>query len=396
MMEWSDGSWMNSLKKYPETDQMHKKMCYVSEKIGSIVQKCRSAEVHKKEIEDARKELYKGQCNCGWWHGVFGGLYLYHLRRAIYSHLINADKIADRLLHKDKEDWLEIKEIDFDRDGRNEVILENNVFFVYIDPAEGGVIKEFDYRPLSINLINTLSRKKEPYHQKIVEGMTKDDGKVKTIHDDVKPSAPGLSNKLIYDRFPRYSLQDHFLKPEVSMKDFINSSYENGRGGPYILRSSDKSVILERNIETMGVGLRITKEIQIKSEKEIEFSYVIEKKNPSDKDVIFGVEFNLTMPDLNSDRYTYFYNSKNMGGLGIQGSAQDVDFFSIQDYNKECGIGFSFSDRPKELWYFPVQTVSQSERSYELNYQCSCVFPRWSQNFYKNKAWHLKIVWSII
>jgi hypothetical protein len=85
-----------------------------------------------------------------------------------------------------------------------------------------------------------------------------------------------------------------------------------------------------------------------------------------------------------------------MGGLGIQGSAQDVDFFSIQDYNKECGIGFSFSDRPKELWYFPVQTVSQSERSYELNYQCSCVFPRWSQNFYKNKAWHLKIVWSII
>ena len=30
------------------------------------------------------RSLYRGQCNCGYWHGAFGGIYLPHLRNAIY------------------------------------------------------------------------------------------------------------------------------------------------------------------------------------------------------------------------------------------------------------------------------------------------------------------------
>ncbi len=36
------------------------------------------------------------QCNCGYWHGAFGGIYLPHLRNAVYNHLIAADNLLDR------------------------------------------------------------------------------------------------------------------------------------------------------------------------------------------------------------------------------------------------------------------------------------------------------------
>ena len=35
-------------------------------------------------IEQARRALYRGQCNCSYWHGAFGGIYLPHLRNAVY------------------------------------------------------------------------------------------------------------------------------------------------------------------------------------------------------------------------------------------------------------------------------------------------------------------------
>ena len=35
-------------------------------------------------VEQARTALYRGQCNCAYWHGAFGGVYLPHLRNAIY------------------------------------------------------------------------------------------------------------------------------------------------------------------------------------------------------------------------------------------------------------------------------------------------------------------------
>jgi len=34
---------------------------------------------------ESRDHLWRAQCNCPYWHGVFGGLYLPHLRAAVYS-----------------------------------------------------------------------------------------------------------------------------------------------------------------------------------------------------------------------------------------------------------------------------------------------------------------------
>ena len=42
--------------------------------------------------------LWAGQCNCAYWHGVFGGLYLPHLRQALYRELLSAEMQADKIL----------------------------------------------------------------------------------------------------------------------------------------------------------------------------------------------------------------------------------------------------------------------------------------------------------
>src|ERR1044072_5704898 len=78
------GIWRNFLMKYPESNAMYKKMLRVSSKVHA-----------GKKNEAALDHLWAGQCNCAYWHGVFGGLYLPVLRQAIYRNLIEAERILD-------------------------------------------------------------------------------------------------------------------------------------------------------------------------------------------------------------------------------------------------------------------------------------------------------------
>lgn len=388
MMQWTGGSWMNFLSKYPEANQMHKKMFYVSGKIKNAEKITDKKESEK--VKAAKKELYKGQCNCGYWHGVFGGLYLYHLRSAIYNHLITAEKMADELLHKDKKNWLDIEQIDFDSDGEKEVFIENKTFSLCIAPDEGGILKELDYRPHSLNLINTLSRKKESYHEKILHSVKNTNHEdVATIHNDFRTIDPVLKEKLTYDEFPKYCLRNYFLSSSYEeLGDFATACYKT--------KIKTKTVILEHDIKISQTWLKLSKKIQIKSDKEIEVIYEIEK-GPKDKlNAIFVTEFNITMPYLNSSRYSYFYNNKAQTGLNTQGEIPGVDSFGISDSEKSLSINFNFSKIPNVMQYFPIETVSQSERAYELNYQCSSIVPKWKPGFDKNGKWALKIIWQMV
>jgi len=388
MVEWSHGSWMNFLKKYPETNQMVRKMHYVSEKVNSV------------KDASALRELYKGQCNCAYWHGVFGGLYLYHLRKAIYEHLINAEKITDKILHKGKKDWVEIKELDFYEDGKKAFIVENEETSLCIDPTKGGIIRELDSRKVSTNLVNSIARHEEEYHKKILAKMGKpsDAEAVRTIHEDTKSMDPGLKSEFCYDDYIRGCLVDRFIDKtslldcfmeckSKELGDFLNAGYK-------AKKEKDK-IVLTREGKVDGKAIAITKEIKLKGRRQVEVSYSLKNLSKSAIDTVFGVEFNLTMPYLNSDRYNYFAGDKILAGLNEKGSVPGTDSFLIKDSGKEIDIGFTFSKKPENIWYFPVKTVSQSERAYELNFQASCVLPRWNIKLPAAKQINFTITWSI-
>ena len=72
--------WRNFLVKYPESNRMHKKMLALS----------RSA-ARRGDPAAVRRAIGRAQCNDAYWHGVFGGLYLPHLRDAIWRNLAAAE-----------------------------------------------------------------------------------------------------------------------------------------------------------------------------------------------------------------------------------------------------------------------------------------------------------------
>ena len=167
------GFWRHFLVKYPESNNMHKKMLFVREKLIQIEKLVAEMEIVenrsevKSMIAEAWKEIYKSQCNDCYWHGLFGGVYLQFLRFSVYSHLINAEKIIDNLnaeLRSNKNKFISITPLDFTKDSRTDIIIESDLLNIYVNPSDGGTIFELDYKPKSYNLLNTLTRWPEAYH----------------------------------------------------------------------------------------------------------------------------------------------------------------------------------------------------------------------------------------
>ncbi|MFC1624510.1 alpha-amylase/4-alpha-glucanotransferase domain-containing protein, partial [Candidatus Omnitrophota bacterium] len=395
MLEWSGGSWMNFLSKYPESNQMHKRMLYVSSKISEAEQQPE----HRERIEDAQRELYMGQTNCPYWHGVFGGVYLYHLRKAVYEHLINADTIVDGVKYRDENNvGATIKELDFYNRGAKAIILEDKNFFICVDPLRGGAIRELDYKLKAINLVNTLARRKEHYHKKILERIKDEFTQPLDVHESIKTVDKRIKKGIFYDKVMRSCLVDHFIDKDLKVEDFSSCNYVD-RGdfvdAPYIARIEKEKVVLSCEGKVKGRAMLIIKEVRIYSDTEIEISYILKNKSNSSVVTFFGTEFNITLPYASSDRYHSEANGKKLGGLNKSGIALKTNSFSIKDSKNELGVEFIFSGDPEKIWYFPVMTVSQSERAYDFTYQSSCVFPIWKVKLDSKEEKNLCIKWIV-
>ena len=159
------GFWRNFKVKYPEADEMYCRMMIVSRRLQEMIDLGLGGET----IERARIELYRAQCNCAYWHGAFGGLYLPHLRNAVYNHLISADNLLEKAAGRG-ETWIEAAADDFNFDSRQEVRLANDKLVAMVSPSVGGHLVELDVRKIKLNLLATLARRPEAYHRKVLAG----------------------------------------------------------------------------------------------------------------------------------------------------------------------------------------------------------------------------------
>jgi alpha-amylase len=139
--------WRNFLVKYTEANRMQKKMCALSAR-------CRAAG----DPPEARRAIGRAQCNDAYWHGVFGGLYLPHLRDAIWAELARAEGI---LRAGEAAAW---EELDLDADGHPELWIHDASFSALVSPARGAVIEELTVFAHGVNYANVLTRRREGYH----------------------------------------------------------------------------------------------------------------------------------------------------------------------------------------------------------------------------------------
>lgn len=140
--------WRNFLVKYSESNRMHKKM-------QALSLLCR----RPGDPGAARRAIGRAQCNDAYWPGVFGGLYLPHLREAIWRSLA----LAERELRRGEDLAAEV--IDLDGDGHEEIWIHSDQFSALVSPTRGGAIEEFTVFAAGTNYANTLTRRREPYHE---------------------------------------------------------------------------------------------------------------------------------------------------------------------------------------------------------------------------------------
>lgn len=373
------GFWRNYKVKYPEANEMYARMLGISRRLAVLP----NSNGESLLAEQARDQLYRGQCNCSYWHGAFGGIYLPHLRNAVYRHLIAADTLLERASGR-QGPWVEVKADDFNFDARQEVQLANDRLVALVAPAAGGMIYELDVRSIAHNLLATMARRPEAYHRKVLAGANAAGEHVASIHDRVVFKQADLDQRLVYDVYPRKSLLDHFYDDDVALEDVAACRAEERgdfAGGVYearLRRSPDRAQVqLSRAGNAWGLPLEITKSITLSAgSSTLEVSYELSQL-PADRPLHFGIEWNFAgLPAGADDRYFFDLSQRRLGQLGTRLDLDAAQGLGLADEWLGIALGITFS-RPSGVWTFPVETVSQSEGGFELVHQSVVVEPHW-------------------
>lgn len=218
------GHWRNFQVKYVESNRMHKKMLALSAL-------CR----RRGDPEAARLAIGRGQCNDAYWHGVFGGLYLPHLRQGVWRELAR----AEALLRADES--LEYEVLDLNYDGADEIWVHSRYFSAVVSPARGGAIEELTQLATGLNYADTLTRRRESYHrlredaamqlreintsaQSVADAVPDGDAAAPSIHD--------IEHQLRMDKLPpvdldaRALLVDRVLPADLTRVEYEAADYE--------------------------------------------------------------------------------------------------------------------------------------------------------------------------
>jgi hypothetical protein len=398
------GFWRNFLAKYPESNNMHKKMLGLSERISEIEKKKAKS---KTKLNQAKDLLWQGQCNCPYWHGVFGGLYLPHLRNAVYQNLIQAEKLLDELSHTTKT-WVEHQIFDFDRDGKDELLVSTPNFGLGFSLSSGGSLFELDLKSKGINVLDILSRREEGYHRKLTERQQRQqeqgEEQVASIHDLVLTKEEGLENFLTYDWYRRGSLIDHFLGEETKLEDFVscrypeqgdfvNQSYrckvEKGKGASSFTLYRDGFVW----VKDKRVPITVAKKISIKpTHPELDISYLLINNSPGRITLWFGIEFGIATTSGQDQGFCYVKEDEiEAKELAMMGNAARCQEFGMKDGSLKLDVNFKL-DRQSQLWRFPLYTVSLSEEGFEKVQQGIILFPNWKLTLEPQDRWEVKII----
>jgi len=388
------GFWRYYLVKYPESNNMHKKMLYVRKKliqIEKLVGKLESEESRSKaqtKIAEAWKEVYKSQCNDSYWHGLFGGVYLQFLRFSVYSHLINAEKIIDKLnaeFPSNKNKFISITPLDFSKDSRMDVIIESDLLNVYVNPSDGGTIFELDYKPKSYNLLNTLSRWPEAYHD------NEDNDEIEIMVDRYKRNMYRL--RFFHKYTPLKLLEADQYKEYGS---FIDGEFN-------VIRSEKDETSAVVELEMIGnvknpnsnynYPCKIIKKISIEDSQvtlsmKCKFEIILGKEVLL-KEILDTLRLGIDLPFFfNGDTNKFQWESNQTTLLDKKTNPLIKPFeftgqhFKAYDESYDLNLEFSFIDQSKtntdsiKIFKFPIVAYAFTDEGYKKIYQGITLLPR--------------------
>lgn len=189
------GFWRMFFARYPESNRLHKRVQGIRRRWDEV-NATPAAAAAPATMARALDELWQAECNCPYWHGVFGGLYLPHLRGAAATHALEADALLSSLEDATLPPYAALEDVDCD--GALDVVLRAGGTLVHADRFAR--VHTFEVAALHANLADVLARRPELYHAKVHEAVPRvTDGEVRTIHGTYTTKEEGLEHLLTYD-----------------------------------------------------------------------------------------------------------------------------------------------------------------------------------------------------
>lgn len=325
--------WRNFMVKYPEANRMHKKALALS-----VL--CRE----RGNPEGARRAIGRAQCNDAYWHGVFGGLYLPHLRDAVWANLAAAE---GELRHGEP---LQFEMRDVDLDGHVEVSIHSSRFAAVVSPARGGQVEELTFFGTAVNAANTLTRRREAYHLAGALDREEDGAAGDRATDDEEhtPSIHEIEGALIFAEPPPVDPHDRAILVESLLpSELTEDAYRRGEmdalvswaGRPLTLESVDHQTAPDGGAAIMVVL----------------------------SDAASGLlEKSLTFLEDGSLEVHYRWDTDDVPGGGR--------------FTTEISLGADMTVTPDstgQVWSFPIVTFSKSERGFDKTNQGTNVTLLW-------------------
>ncbi len=164
------GNYFNFFIKYSESGTIYKKNLFFS-----------SLFHHDEKIKE---ELLRSQCCCGYWHGVFGGIYLPHMRDAINLGNIYAENSLPEGITKIDKEMIVLK-----KGGLSATIKR-----------KGACLSSINSFKKRLNILNTITRRPEFYHSDIRE-------------------------PIYYDLDDRISISEYVVSQRVTKQNYLKNNF---------------------------------------------------------------------------------------------------------------------------------------------------------------------------
>ncbi|UJP05029.1 MAG: DUF1926 domain-containing protein [Nitrosomonas sp.] len=326
------GIWRNFLTRYPESNWMHKRMLGLSARLAALPEgRCTGL---------MRQKLYEAQANDAYWHGLFGGLYLPHLRRAVYRAIVELEALLDAVSPRPGY-FTE----DTDLDGVDEAYLQNSVLQAVLKLDRFAGVCELDAYRMKHNFVDTLRRQAEHYYPKIQSGgvyqpVGDATGGIASAHDRVGCKHEIGAEDMVIDDHPRHLFIDRL-------------------DGSFVEYRSTASALENNHFQSENTDYPIHKHILLDYNR-LQVTYHFTAKFTQH----FSTEINLAMPSCDGIGGRYIYQGKIHGGFGQGLELTGLTEITLDDDTLGGQVVLNTS-HPVRLRAYPHFSVSQSESGFE-------------------------------
>jgi alpha-amylase len=364
------GFWRAFLVKYPEVADTYWKMLRLSRALhAALARRPDDARLGRGQVA-----LWRGQANDAYWHGVFGGCYLPHLRRAVKGALLEAERSLVDAGAAPEVAWTRE---DGNGDGRAEVFVRTRALAATVAPDAGGMITELGYYSAGLDVADVLARRPEAYHDQ-VRARAEASGAARTIHDTAVPKEAGLDALLAYDELRRGSLIEGFFDDGSAPLDPV-APWAAARGMLAAARldcavqevTDGVSVVLSRPA-TADLPVALEKRVTIR-DATLEVDY---RLRPAGGRLTgrWAVQWNLALTAGHApDRYLDLAGRPTLGSTG-----HETGRLAVMLIDEWAAVEAQLRWSPAaDLGWGPVETVSLSEGGFERIYQGTALLLVW-------------------